>query len=60
MIGGFALVAWPAEYGESGIMTFLVNHQGRIYQCDLGPQTARRANAIKSYDPDQNWAPSPD
>jgi hypothetical protein len=60
MIGGFALVAWPAEYGESGIMTFLVNQQGRIYQRDLGPQTAKRANAIKAYDPDENWMPSPD
>ena len=38
MIGGFALVAWPAEYGESGIMTFIVNQQGRVYQKDLGTQ----------------------
>ena len=43
MIGGFALVAWPAEYGESGIMTFIVNQQGRVYQKDLGPKTAKLA-----------------
>ena len=41
MIGGFALVAYPAEYGNSGVMTFLVNHQGNVYQKDLGPNTAR-------------------
>jgi hypothetical protein len=60
MIGGFALVAWPAEYGESGIMTFLVNQQGRVYQRDLGQKTAKRVDGIKSYDPDDNWIPSPD
>jgi hypothetical protein len=60
MIGGFALVAWPAEYGESGIMTFLVNQQGRVYQKDLGPKTARIAGAMKAYDPDKTWTISPD
>jgi len=60
MIGGFALVAWPAEYGESGIMTFIVNQQGRVYQKDLGPQTAKTAGAMQSYDPDKTWAVSPD
>ena len=59
MIGGFALVAWPAEYGNSGIMTFLVNQQGRVYQKDLGPQTGQRAPAINSYDPDSTWQLSP-
>jgi len=43
MIGGFALVAWPVEYGQTGIMTFIVNQQGRVYQKDLGPRTARTA-----------------
>jgi len=60
MIGGFALVAWPAEYGESGIMTFIVNQQGRVYQRDLGPKTAKLAAAMKAYDPDSSWAVSPD
>jgi len=60
MIGGFALVAWPAEYGESGVMTFVVNQQGRVYQKDLGAKTDKLAAAMKAYDPDPSWAPSPD
>jgi hypothetical protein len=60
MIGGFALVAWPAEYGESGIMTFIVNQQGRVYQRDLGPKTGKLAAAMKVYDPDSGWSVSPD
>jgi hypothetical protein len=60
MIGGFALVAWPAEYGESGIMTFIVNQQGRVYQQDLGARTDKLAAAMKAYDPDPSWSPSPD
>lgn len=55
MIGGFALVAWPAEYGNSGVMTFLVNHSGVVYQKDLGPDTAAAAGKITSFDPDQTW-----
>ena len=60
MIGGFALVAWPAEYGESGIMTFIVNQQGRVYQQDLGAKTDKLAAAMKAYDPDPGWSRSPD
>jgi len=60
MIAGFALVAWPAEYGNTGIMTFMVNQQGRVYQKDLGPKTAKTAAAMKSYDPDKTWTLSPD
>jgi hypothetical protein len=60
MIGGFALVAWPAEYGESGIMTFIVNQQGRVYQRDLGDKTAKAAKKITAYDPDKNWQISAD
>ena len=60
MIGGFALVAWPAEYGESGVMTFIVNQQGRVYQKDLGSHTAKTAGAMQAYDPDKTWAVSPD
>ena len=60
MIGGFALVAWPAEYGETGIMTFIVNQQGRVYQKDLGPQTSKSAGTMNAYDPDKTWLVSPD
>jgi len=55
MIGGFALVAWPAEYGETGIMTFIVNQQGRVYQKNLGPKTTKTAEAMKEYSPDKTW-----
>jgi hypothetical protein len=60
MIGGFALVAWPAEYGKSGIMTFIVNQQGFIYQKDLGEKTTKLASSMKRYDPDSSWQLSPD
>ena len=56
MIGGFALVAYPASYGVSGIMTFIVNQDGIVYQKDLGPKTAQAAHAMKTYDPDRTWA----
>ena len=55
MIGGFALVAFPATYGSSGIMTFIVSHDGVVYQKDLGPKTAQLANAMKTYNPDKTW-----
>jgi hypothetical protein len=55
MIGGFALVAYPAEYGNSGIMTFMVNHDGVVYQKDLGKDTERIATAMAKFDPDQTW-----
>jgi len=60
MIGGFALVAWPSEYGNSGIMTFIVNQQGLVYQKDLGSKTGKLAPAMKQYDPDTSWQLSPD
>lgn len=60
MIGGFALIAWPAQHGKSGIMTFIVNQQGRVYQTDLGPKSDKLAPAIKSYDPDSTWRVSPE
>ncbi len=60
MIAGFALVAWPAEYGESGVMTFIVNQQGRVYQKDLGPKTNKLVKKMKAYDPDPTWKLSPD
>jgi hypothetical protein len=55
MIGGFALVAYPAKYGSSGIMTFIVNHDGVVYQKDLGKSTEKSAVAMKLFNPDQTW-----
>jgi len=55
MIGGFALVAYPAEYGNSGVMTFVVNHRGTVYEKDLGPRTEAIAGHILSFNPDQTW-----
>jgi len=55
MIGGFGLVAWPARYGDSGVMTFIVNHDDVVYQKNLGPQTARLAPVISRFDPDPSW-----
>ena len=55
MILGFGLVAWPAKYGSSGIMTFIVNQEGVVYQKDLGKGTAKAAGAMKRYDPDPTW-----
>ena len=55
MIGGFALLAYPAEYGNSGVMTFLVNHNGVVYQKDLGDYTMRLVNRMNFFDPDQTW-----
>lgn len=60
MIGGFALVAWPAEYGNTGIMTFIVNQQGRVYQKDLGLKTGKLAPAMDVYEPDSTWQLSTD
>ena len=55
MIAGFALIAWPADYGNSGIMTFMISHQGKLLEKDLGPDTETIAAAIQSYDPDLSW-----
>jgi len=55
MIGGFALVAYPAEYGNSGVMTFIVNHDGVVYQKDLGNETGKIASATTKFDPDKSW-----
>jgi len=55
MIGGFALIASPAEYGKSGVMTFMVNHAGTVYQKDLGNRTDSIAKRIYLFDPDQTW-----
>ena len=55
MIGGFALLAWPAEYGNSGVMTFVVNHSGVVYQKDLGNSTGALVRRMNWFDPDQTW-----
>ena len=59
MIAGFALAAWPAEWGNTGVMTFIVNQQGKIYQCNLGKNTAKIAAKITSFDPDSRWTAVP-
>jgi hypothetical protein len=55
MIGGFGLVAYPDEYRNSGVMTFIVNHQGMVFQKDLGPDTEKIAEAMTSFNPDKTW-----
>ena len=55
MIGGFALVAYPAQYGSSGIMTFIVNHDGVVYEKDFGPNTAATVQSMTKFNPDKTW-----
>jgi hypothetical protein len=55
MIGGFAVVAYPAEYENSGVMTFIVNYDGKVFQKDLGKNTASLAQNMKEYNPDSSW-----
>ena len=57
MIGGFALVAWPAEYGVSGVQTFMVSHDGVVYENHLGPETARLGAEMTEFNPDKSWRP---
>jgi hypothetical protein len=57
MIGGFALLAWPAEYGVSGIRTLIINHDGVVYKRDLGAATATQARLITRFNPDKSWRP---
>jgi len=57
MIGGFALVAFPAQYRVTGVQTFMVSHDGVVYQKDLGPKTTELANAIERFNPDKSWTP---
>jgi hypothetical protein len=55
LLGGFALVAYPAEYGSSGVTTFIVNHDGVVFQKDLGPKTSSIAGSMSTFDPDPSW-----
>ena len=60
MIGGFALVAWPAEHRVTGVKTFIINHDGVLYEKDLGPDTAKIAGEMTAYNPDKTWKRVPD
>ncbi len=60
MIGGFALVAAPAEYGETGVKTFMVSNTGVVYQKDLGPKTLEAFQKMERFNPDKSWTPVPD
>jgi hypothetical protein len=55
MIGGFALVAWPAEYGVSGVLTFIINHDGVVFEKDLGSATSAQARRMTRFNPDKTW-----
>jgi hypothetical protein len=55
MRAGFGVVAWPVRYGETGVMTFIVSQSGDVYEQDLGPDTAQKAAAITSFNPDKDW-----
>jgi len=60
MIGGFAVIAYPAQYAQTGVMTFIVNYDGVVYQKDLGPSTAEVARKITRYDPGDGWVAASD
>jgi len=55
MVGGFALIAYPVDYEASGIMTFIVNQRGKVFQKDLGPDTTTIARQVTEYNPDDSW-----
>ncbi|MEM9105373.1 MAG: DUF2950 family protein, partial [Pseudomonadota bacterium] len=55
MIAGFALIAWPVEYAETGVHTFMVSHHGTVYEADLGPATGEIVKYITSFNPDETW-----
>ena len=55
MIAGFALVAWPAEWGNTGVMTFIINQPGKVFQKNLGPKSSTVAAALTTFDLDSTW-----
>ena len=55
MSRGFALVAWPARYGETGVTTFMISHDGEVFEKDIGPSTDKVASAMQTFDPDDSW-----
>jgi hypothetical protein len=60
MTQGFAALAWPAKWNDTGVMTFIVNHDGNVYQKNLGAGTDAAARAMKSFNPDKTWTRVPD
>jgi hypothetical protein len=56
MRAGFALIAWPIQYGDTGVTSFMINHEGVIYQKDLGPNSAVIAREMKTFNPDPTWS----
>jgi hypothetical protein len=57
MRAGFAVIAWPVEYGDSGVMSFMVSHAGIVYEQNLGPDSASIASSMQVYDPGPGWTP---
>ncbi len=57
MVGGFGLIAFPSNWGKSGVMSFIVNQQGKVYQKNLGPDTLKTAREVETYNPDKTWTP---
>jgi hypothetical protein len=57
MTGGFAVVAWPADYGQTGVMSFLLDDDGNLYESDLGPDGDTVAESMPAFDPDARWSP---
>ena len=56
MVRGFAMVAWPARYGDSGVMTYMISHAGEVFEKDMGPDTDRIATDMSTFDPDSSWS----
>lgn len=56
MSRGFALIAWPAKYGDSGVMSFMISHEGQVFEKDQGPDSAKLARAMLRFDPDSSWS----
>ena len=59
MSRGFALIAWPATYNDTGVMSFMISHEGIVFEKDLGPDSAKAAAAITVFDPDSSWTEVP-
>ncbi|MDG3243340.1 DUF2950 domain-containing protein, partial [Streptococcus suis] len=54
---GFAMIAWPVNYGQTGVMSFVINQDDAVYQADLGHDSAQKAQALSEYQPDKTWQP---
>jgi hypothetical protein len=59
MVSGFAVVAWPVDYGDTGVMSFMISHDGQIYEKDLGSKSSQIASEMKSFNPDDGWTKVP-